>query len=92
MKQLEIEFFFPLTEQIPLDLDYSQCPPHEYYIRAKGIAGTHGPFPLYPTGAGFVEAPSVSAVTIQAEQLTIKGQPMPWYRKILFKLIGFKYD
>ena len=25
MKQLEIEFFYPLTEQIPLDLDYAPC-------------------------------------------------------------------
>jgi len=25
MQQLEIELFFPLTEQIPLDLDYSEC-------------------------------------------------------------------
>lgn len=25
MKQLEIEFFWPLTEQIPLDLDYKPC-------------------------------------------------------------------
>lgn len=24
MQQLEIKFFFPLTEQIPLDLDYTQ--------------------------------------------------------------------
>ena len=25
MKQLEIEFFWPLTEQIPLDLDFVPC-------------------------------------------------------------------
>jgi hypothetical protein len=25
MQQLEIEFFYPLTEQIPLDLDYAPC-------------------------------------------------------------------
>jgi hypothetical protein len=25
MKQLEIDFFFPLTEQISLDLDYTPC-------------------------------------------------------------------
>lgn len=25
MQQLEIQFFFPLTEQIPLDLDYAPC-------------------------------------------------------------------
>ena len=25
MQQLEIQFFFPLTEQIPLALDYTEC-------------------------------------------------------------------
>lgn len=25
MQQLEIKFFWPLTEQVPLDLDYSPC-------------------------------------------------------------------
>jgi len=25
MQQLEIKFFWPLTEQIPLDLDYADC-------------------------------------------------------------------
>ena len=29
MKQLEIEFFWPLTEQIPLDLDFKPC--EEFY-------------------------------------------------------------
>lgn len=32
MQQLEIQYFFPLTEQIPLDLDYT---PSENYDRAK---------------------------------------------------------
>lgn len=32
MKQLEIEYFFPLTEQIPLDLDYTPC---EEYKKKK---------------------------------------------------------
>lgn len=89
MIQQEIEFFFPLTEQIPLDLDYTQCSSHQYYVRAQGVAGLHGPF---PTGVCYIEAPTVNAVTIQAEKLTIKGQPMPWYRKVMFKIMGFKYD
>jgi len=42
-KQLEIEYFFPLIEQIDLDLDFTQCTPHQYWYRAKGIAGLHGP-------------------------------------------------
>lgn len=25
MQQLEIQYFFPLTEQVPLDLDYTNC-------------------------------------------------------------------
>jgi hypothetical protein len=32
MQQLEIKYFFPLTEQIPLDLDFSPC---EDYARQK---------------------------------------------------------
>jgi len=32
MKQLEIEYFFPLTEQDPLDLDFTPC---EEYVEAK---------------------------------------------------------
>ena len=32
MQQLEIRYFFPLTEQIPLNLDYSPC---EDYQRQK---------------------------------------------------------
>lgn len=45
MQQLSIEYFFPLTEQLSLDLDFSQCSPHQYWVRAKGIAGVDGPFP-----------------------------------------------
>jgi len=29
MKQLEIEYFFPLTQQIPLDLDFTPCQEYE---------------------------------------------------------------
>jgi len=91
MKQLEIEFFFPLTEQINLDLDYSKCNPHEYYLRAE-VIGLNGP---YPTGMQFVttatSAGELSAVTINTSKLTITGQPMPWYRKAIFKLLGFNY-
>jgi hypothetical protein len=35
MKQLEIQYFFPLTEQIPLDLDYTRTNEYEEEKRRK---------------------------------------------------------
>jgi len=50
MQQLEIEYFFPLTEQIPLELDYE---PSRLYAkelnRQRSIAGTV----LMSDGAGY---------------------------------------
>lgn len=93
MRQTEIEFFFPLTEQIPLDLDFSQCSPHQYWLRAQGIAGRHGPF---PTGTVYIADPPAiaitSRVTLNSDGLTIKGGPMPWYRKLAYKIMGFKWN
>ena len=50
MRQLDIEFFWPLSEQIPLDLDYYECekPKYSYthplsgtfLISNGGISGT----------------------------------------------------
>jgi hypothetical protein len=35
MKQLEIEFFWPLTEQIPLDLDFTPSIEYNRELEAK---------------------------------------------------------
>ena len=95
--QLEIQYFWPLTEQIPLELDFSECPPHQYYVRAQGIAGVEGPF---NTGTVWVTAPATTGtvsinagtgLTVESGTLTIKNLDMPWYRKLVFKLIGFKW-
>jgi hypothetical protein len=42
MTQLEIEFFWPLTEQIPLDLDYTDCNKPQLWstIPLVGASGT----------------------------------------------------
>jgi hypothetical protein len=39
MQQLEIQFFWPLIEQIPLDLDYSEKPKLYYTIPNGGTSG-----------------------------------------------------
>ena len=91
MKQLEIEFFWPLTEQTVLDLDYSECASHLYYIKAQGQP-KEGP---YATGMVYANGPTVFAtpvVTIKADNLTIQTKHMPWYRKLAYKLMGFKWE
>ena len=49
MQQLEIQFFFPLTEQIPLDLDYTECDAIRWWsnlplagtvLTSNGVGGT----------------------------------------------------
>ena len=84
MIQQEISFFWPLTEQIPLELDYAPCEPPKLtvtYDTGVGVA-------LYPTGSWG----TVGAVTIKAKELTIETPYMPWYRKLAYKLLGFKWE
>jgi hypothetical protein len=99
-RQTEIEFFWPLTEQIPLDLDYG--PTHLYY-RAQGIAGVHsmpiqGSIYEYTTVA---MAPNTTTLSVQPQnsvgQLNIGGiqigmeEEPKWYQKVLYKLLGFNW-
>lgn len=89
MHQQEITFFWPLTEQIPLDLDFSQCSPHQYYIRAQGIAGTHGPI---NTGMVYVSNATITnSTTLSGWDIGTKKEPSK-IRKYLMKfLIGWKW-
>jgi len=83
-RQTEIQFFFPLTEQIPLGLDYTGC------AKLNATEYTNGDttgFAFYPTGTW----EGVGTITLKATELTIETPNMPWYRKLAFKLLGFKW-
>jgi len=86
MYQQEISFFWPLTEQIPLDLDYAPCEPPKLTVSTDTGLG----FAYYPTSTG--SWTGVGTVTIKAKELTIETPHMPWYRKLAFKLLGFKWE
>jgi hypothetical protein len=81
--QQEFQFFWPLTEQIPLDLDYAPCEPPKLTVSYDTDVGVA----FYPTGSWG----TVGAVTIKAKELTIETPYMPWYRKLAYKLMGFKW-
>ena len=40
MQQIEIQFFWPLTEQIKLDLDFTECDKPKLYTTLPLIGGT----------------------------------------------------
>lgn len=85
MNQQEIQFFWPLTEQIPLDLDYAPCEPPKLEVRYDtGVA-----IATYPTTSCWG---TVGAVHLKASELTIETPHMPWYRKLAYKLMGFKWE
>ncbi len=80
MYQQEISFFWPLTEQMPLELDYAPCEPPKLTV-------------TYDTGFYTTNTwSSVGVVTIKANEITIRTPNMPWYRKLAFKLMGFKWE
>jgi hypothetical protein len=90
MQQTEIKFFWPLTEQMELDLDYG--PTHLYY-RAKGIAGTSS-VPIL--GSIYQFKPTITSYTtsinIDQNNITIISKnKQPLYRRVLYKLLGINW-
>ena len=86
MTQLEIKYFWSLTEQIPLDLDYTDCS-KVYTVPLPGIGGSGG---ILPSGASGTWAVSTT-LNIEPNRMTVSlDKPVPWYRKVLFNLLGIR--
>ena len=93
MYQQSIEFFWPLTEQIPLDLDYTECKQSSVYMSEGSSAkfGTGSIFAVNATDTSWVTINS-SRLDLDVEQTTIitKEKP-PLYRRALYKLMGISW-
>jgi hypothetical protein len=90
MIQKEIQFFWPLTEQIPLDLDYTNCDTPKYaYSEVTGVSMMAG------TGLSFVSnAPTwTTSINIDTNNITIISKnKQPLYRRVLYKLLGIRWE
>jgi hypothetical protein len=95
MQQLEIEYFFPLTEQIPLGLDYE---PSRLYAkelnRQRSIDGNM----LLHTGTGVTWATVAGSIqpnftiNIDAMPITIQSKTKPnFFRRYIYKILGMKW-
>jgi len=91
MIQTEIQFFYPLTEQIPLDLDYTNCAkPQLYYPLLPGGGGAT----LYNSNMnGAITTLTASNMTIDVSTTTFKvTEEPPLYRKFLYRLMNIKWE
>lgn len=94
MYQKEIQFFWPLTEQIPLDLDYSVC--------EKPKLASCGPKVQFGTGATSTTWISSNNITVAQLVVTEDGIETPEItftlnkkpgiiRRSAYKLLGVKW-
>lgn len=95
MQQLEIQYFFPLTEQIPLDLNYMPCYEYSEKKRAEMIANSvvitaGGTDVTWALNTGTI-APSF-CIDIDQTPLTVVSKNKPnIFRKYLYKIMGVKW-
>lgn len=89
MTQTEIQFFWSLTEQISLDLDYTDCiKPKLYTILPIGIGGTGLTFRSTDSNAIWT-----TSINVDTNNITITSKKLPpFYRRVLYKLLGIRWQ
>jgi hypothetical protein len=98
--QTEISFFWPLTEQVSLDLDYIGCDTRQIISTAFGNYCVNATGPNWTTVSTNITniAPtlsvqpqnSVGQLSIGGVQIGLEKQPK-WYQRVLYKLLGFNW-
>ena len=87
MQQLSIDYFWPLTEQIPLALDYTDCAKPQLIvpISTNTILVSNG-----GTGATIITASRLQ-LDVDTTVIRTKTKP-PLIRRWLYKLLGLKWE
>lgn len=93
--QTEIQFFWPLTEQIPLDLDYTNCEKEKVYTTDYNLATTIAfHTPTWTTSvAPYLSVDPVNSVgylSIGGVKVGLETKPN-LVQKVLYKLLGFNW-
>lgn len=92
--QTQIEFFWPLTEQIPLDLDYTGCEKEKSVLISSGTTVSFHAAPTWSTNITpqltITPTNSVGQLSIGGVNVGLETEPK-WYQKLLYKALGFKW-
>lgn len=96
MQQLEIQYFFPLTEQIPLDLDFSPSVAYEEQKRKEMWANSvtltvgNGDTGSYTFTASKIE-PNFT-IDIDQTPITVVSKKKPnFVKRWIYKTLGMKW-
>ena len=92
MHQQEIKFFWPLTEQVPLDLDYADCEPPSLTVENPSSALT---FATNGTTAATWVAMEINPtkLTVNVDEVCFKQKEKPSiFRRLIYKIIGIKWE
>lgn len=94
--QGKIEYFFPLTEQIGLDLDYEGCePPKLSYTIGKTLISnmpSWGTTSISNVPAQLTITPNNPIGELKIGPMNIGLEKKPtWYQRVLYKLLGFNW-
>ena len=100
MQQLNIEYFFPLTEQIPLDLDFTQTEKYILDKRAEQARNSVTSGMLLSVGNGGTTWTTISnnlgnpsfTINVDAMPITIISKKKPnFIMKFIYKSMGMKW-
>ena len=94
MQQLEIEFFFPLTEQIPLDLDFTPSEEYAKKLREEHWAGMVTTSFLIPNGGAVTMSKIEPCLQFDIDQtpITVVSKNKPnIIKKFVYRMLGLKW-
>ena len=106
MQQLKIEYFFPLTEQIPLELDYKPCDDYakelqeERWRKSIALTAANGSILISNGYTGATAWTTISnnlgnpsfTINVDAMPITIISKKKPnFIMKFIYKSMGMKW-
>ena len=96
MQQLEIQYFFPLTEQIALDLDYTPCIEFQKQKTINQLIGGNGLcLTVANGGTTWATASNIEpsfCIDIDQTPLTVMSKNKPSiFRRYIYKIMGVKW-
>ena len=94
MYQQQFKFFWPLTEQIPLDLDYSVCDKpkltYDGLSVSTSVAFNGGTIVTGPSNVSFANHSSNFQVHVDEVEFVVKKNPN-FLKRIIYRIMGIKW-